>query len=107
MRLLTATALVPLVILAAILLPAGSAQARSCPATSSSSLQVHGVSCAAAVAILGKARPHLAEGDHHFPVYFRGRRWGCSETSIGGIATVTCERGYGTPRRQYLIFLSE
>ena len=92
-------------LLVALLLPA-SAQAKSCPSTSSSSLMVHRVKCRTAARVITRAGRHLRRGQIHFAVWVGRRRWGCDFANVAGYGTLTCERGYGTPRRQYIIFVS-
>ena len=92
-------------LLVALLIP-GSAQAKTCVSTHSAELQVHHVGCGTAVSVISKGKAHLLRGQHHFAVHAGWRRWGCDVANIAGYATLTCERGYGTPRRQYIIFVS-
>lgn len=93
-------------LLAVLLLPSP-VQAKTCYSTNSANMQVHHVKCRTAVKVVSRATKHLRRGQRHFAVHVGGRRWGCDFADIGGIGTLTCERGYGTPRRQYIIFVSE
>lgn len=97
----------PLGALLAVLLLPPPAQAKTCYSTNSANMQVHHVKCRTAVKVVTRATKHLRRGERHFAVHVGGRRWGCDFANIGGIGTLTCERGYGTPRRQYIIFVSE
>lgn len=97
----------PLGALLALLLLPSSAEAKTCYSTQSANLQVHHVRCRAAVKVVSRASKHLRRGERHFAVHLAGRRWGCDFTEIAGNGALTCERNYGTPRRQYIIFVSE
>ncbi|MGA8186199.1 MAG: hypothetical protein WB819_21425 [Terriglobia bacterium] len=83
------------------------AQAKTCYSSESASMQVHHVRCRTAVKVVSRATRHLRRGQHHFAVHVAGRRWGCDFANVGGYGTLTCERGFGTPKRQYIIFVSE
>ena len=97
----------PLAALLAVLLLPSPAQAKTCYSTQSANMEVHHVKCRTAAKVVSRASKHLLRGQRHFAVHLGDRRWGCDFANIGGIGTLTCERGYGTPRRQFIIFVSE
>ena len=96
----------PLGALLAVLLLPLSAQAKTCYSTDSANMQVHHVRCRTAAKVVSRAGEHLQRGGRHFAVRVGGRRWSCDFANVGGYGTLTCERGFGTPKRQYIIFVS-
>lgn len=80
------------------------AKAAVCAAGSTAALTTMHTSCSEAETVLEKAL--LKVPAKEFRVYVRGW-WHCSYGLIAGLATLTAERGYGTPHRQVVIFVIE
>jgi hypothetical protein len=88
----------------AVAFGASAAEAQVCPAGSQASVTTIHTSCTEAKAVLGKALKKLPLPK--FRVFVHGW-WHCSYTEVGGLATFTAERKYGTPQRQVVIVVTE
>lgn len=91
---------VALLSLAAMLAFASPAQANHCNTEGNGAVYTIHTNCAMAGTVIEKAAQKVPA--RRFRVYVRGW-WHCNFARIAGHPTVTCERHYGTPRRQVVI----
>jgi hypothetical protein len=99
-----AVALLAAVVALALLGSTPEAQAAVCPAGAKASVTTIHTNCWEAATVLEKALARIPT--EKFRVYVRGW-WHCFYTEIGGLPTLTAERGYGTPSRQAVIVVTE